>query len=75
MTSEQKVKRVWPDAKIQDLGPKYGMRPRFRVIIKPGRYAYGRMKSWAWKSAWESIVQDEELCKGAQPSPGGETGT
>jgi hypothetical protein len=69
MTSEQKVKRLWPDAKIEDMGRDDGARPRprFRVTITPGRYAYGRMKSWAWTSAWIGITQDEELSKGAGP--------
>lgn len=66
MTSEQKVKKLWPAAKIER-GNWGAYAPKFRVTIAPGRYTYGRMKSWAWAAAWDSIIQDEELSRGAAP--------
>ena len=63
MTSEEKVKQLWPDATMDRVEVKWGVH-NFRVTIKPGRYAYGRTKPQAWKAAWESITQDEELSKG-----------
>ena len=68
MSMESEVKRLWPAATIED-GWNIGGRRYFRVTIKPGRYAYGIQKRWAWRSAWDAITQDEELCKGAG-SPG-----
>ncbi len=65
MTSEQMVKMLFPDATIGKEQSGYGRDGQFKVTIKPGRYAYGRMKSWAWKSALESIQQDKELMGGA----------
>lgn len=67
MTSEQKVKRLWPKAEIrrETVGPsRYGMQRHYRVIITLGRYAYGKTPTRAWKSAWESITQNDDLSKG-----------
>jgi hypothetical protein len=78
MTSEEKVKQLWPEAMIQRvcLGGWRSKRFQFMVTIKPGRFTYGRMKKWAWKSAWDSITQDEELSAspGEKP-PEGEKGS
>ena len=60
MKYEQRVKKLVPGAFLEDSTLR---RERFCVTIKPGRYAYGRMKSWAWKNAYESIIQDSEFLK------------
>lgn len=66
MKSQDKVLKLFPNAFVErgDFGRST---PKFRVTIKPGRYAYGRLKSWAWVAALESIQEDNELSKGAQP--------
>jgi hypothetical protein len=60
MTSEEKVKKLWPGARIEREDGR-----RWRVTIKPGRYTYGIQKRWAWREALDSITQDDELSKGA----------
>jgi hypothetical protein len=66
MTSEQKVRQVWPNATIE-----WNERANggcWMVTLKPGRYCFGRQKTWAWRNAWDSITQDDELCHGAPPA-------
>ena len=76
MTSEQKMRKYFPGAEIDKMNIASGGRVanHYRVTIMPGRYAYGRMKSWAWKSAWESIIQDIELCPTELKAQGGNRG-
>lgn len=65
MKAEDKVKRMFPEAFLTE-GYWGAYIPKYRVTIMDGRYAYGRMKSWAWTSALESIQEDEELTKAAR---------
>lgn len=69
MRAQEKVLALFPEAYItrEALNGWRSHAYHYRVTIKPGRYAYGRMKSWAWKSAYNSITQDAELSKGAHP--------
>lgn len=69
MTSEEKVKQLWPKAHSERL-TRNGW-SEYRVTITLGRYAYGDKRSQAWKNAWDSIIQDEELYNGEKESTHG----
>jgi hypothetical protein len=67
MTSEQKVKHVYPDAVIGGFGSVTHLGITMIVYTAPdGRELariHQRRRSWAWASAWETI-QKEKLRKG-----------
>ena len=58
MTSEEKVKQLWPGAFIES--------GSFQWVAKISRHlcAYGSTKENAWDNAWESINPYKELTKG-----------
>ena len=67
MTSEEKVKQLWPGARL--VRGVY----QWQLFITKGRIIHGDTAAEAWANAWDSITQDDEICNGDPSITGTET--
>lgn len=66
MNARENVIKFWPDATIKPYNMTGKYSPNFQVTIRPGRHVYGDSEEKAWMNAFDAIVKDDELCRGAQ---------